>query len=130
MTITQPISWTVSATVPSTPAAPTTTTTVPNVVINWVAPANGGSAITGYDVEIRHSDGTTFTTYAGCSGTAVSCTVPISVLKAAPYNCVAGSSVFARVKATNSIGSSAYSLAGNGALLIAPSAPDAPITAI
>ena len=80
-------------------------------------------------MDIQQSDGT-YTTYTGCTGIAVSCTVPISVLQAAPYNLVAGSSVFAKVKATNSIGSSAYSLVGNGAVLTAPSAPAAPIIAI
>ena len=82
-------------TAPSTPAAPTTVISGSNVVINWAAPANGGSAITGYDVEIRKSDGT-FTTHTGCIGsTAVSCTVPISVLKATPYNLANGASVYA-----------------------------------
>ena len=83
-------------TAPSTPTAPTTVISGSNVVISWAAPANGGSAITGYDVEIRHSDGTTFTTYAGyIVSTAVSCTVPISVLKATPYNLANGASVYA-----------------------------------
>ena len=90
---------------------------------------DGGLAITGYTVDILQSDGT-YTTYTGCTSIAVSCTVPISVLQAAPYNLVAGSSVFAKVKATNSIGSSAYSLAGNGAAFTVPSAPAAPATAI
>jgi hypothetical protein len=50
VTITQLISWAVlpTATVPTAPAAPTTAISGTNVVINWVAPADGGSAITGY----------------------------------------------------------------------------------
>ncbi len=80
---------------------------------------------------ILQSDGLTYSTYAGCTGTAVSCTVPISVLQAATYNLANGRSVFAKVIATNSVGSSAYSLAGNGAVLpTAPNTPVAPVTAI
>jgi hypothetical protein len=43
--------------VPSIPAAPTTTISGSNVIINWVAPANNGSTITRYIVRIRHSNG-------------------------------------------------------------------------
>ena len=88
-----------------------------NVIINWVAPYDGGSTITGYTVEIQQSDLTTFTTYTGCTGAAVSCTVPISDLKAATYNLVVGSSVFAQIIAANAIGNSATSPAGNGAII-------------
>ena len=91
MSYIQPISWTVvsAATVPSTPAAPTTTVSGTNIDINWVAPANGGSAITGYEVKILQSDGG-YTIYTGCTSTVVTCTVPISVLQAAPYNLSVG----------------------------------------
>jgi hypothetical protein len=100
----------VIATVPSVPAAPTTAISGPNVVIAWVAPADGGSAITGYTVAIRQSDGTTFTAYAGCTGTAVSCTIADTALQAAPYSLANGASVYASVVATNAIGSSAAAL--------------------
>jgi hypothetical protein len=85
----------IPATVPSTPSAPTTTVSGTNVSITWAAPGNSGLVITGYNVEIRQSDDTTYASYTGCTGTAVCCTVPISVLKAAPYNLANGSSVFA-----------------------------------
>ncbi len=51
----------IPATVPATPAAPTTTVSGSNVSIAWLAPADGGSAILGYTVEIKQTDGTTFT---------------------------------------------------------------------
>ncbi len=77
---------------------------------------------------IRHSDNVTYTTYASCTGTVVTCTVAITVLKAAPYNLLAGSTVVAKVLATSLIGSSAYSAAGNGAEFVTPGVPAAPAT--
>ena len=82
-------------------------------------------------MEIQKSD-LTFTTYTGCAGTATSCTIAISILKDAPYNLLVGSSVYAKIIATNTIGSSAASLAGNGAAIPAavPSTPAAPTTTV
>jgi hypothetical protein len=52
------------------------------------------------------------------------CTIPISVLTAAPYLIPWGSSIYATVQAFNVIGSSTVSAAGNGAtILIVPDAP-------
>ncbi len=48
------------ATAPSTPAAPTTSISGTNVIITWVAPANRGSVITAYNLEILKSDGVTY----------------------------------------------------------------------
>ena len=47
---------------PSQPAAPTTSAytssgAISNVMINWAAPANGGSDITAYKIEVKQSDG-------------------------------------------------------------------------
>jgi hypothetical protein len=101
-----------------------------NVIINWVAPVDGGSAITAYTVAIGHMDGSSYTAYAGCTGAAVSCTVRISDLQAAPYSLVNLASVYATVSATNAIGSSAASLSGNGGAVLPtePSVPAAPTT--
>jgi len=81
--------------VPDTPAAPSTAILGNDVTINWAAPADGGSPITGYNVLIRQSDEVTYSSFSGCTSTAVSCIVPISVLQAAPINLIAGFSVFA-----------------------------------
>jgi hypothetical protein len=80
-------------TAPSRPAAPTTLISGNNVIINWGAPFDGNSAITNYSVSIQRLNGYTY--YTGCTGTATSCTVPISTLQAAPYNLANGSSVYA-----------------------------------
>jgi hypothetical protein len=120
-------------TVPSAPAAPTTVVSGTNTIITWVAPADGGSVITDYIVTIRQSDGVTFTVYASCTGTAVSCTIANSVLQAAPYSLAIGASVYAKVLATNAIGNSAYSVASSaGAVLpkTIPSSPAAPTTVV
>ncbi len=57
----------IAAAKPSVPAAPSTVNQLPNVLITWVAPANGGSQITGYTVAICQSDGTTFTAVSFCN---------------------------------------------------------------
>jgi hypothetical protein len=120
-------------TAPSVPAAPTTTNlSSTSVAINWVAPSDGGSAITNYAVAIRQSDGVTFTAYASCTGAVLSCTIANSVLQAAPYSLSNGASVYAKVQATNAVGNSAYSLASStGAVLpTVPSVPSALTSAI
>jgi len=45
------------------------------------------------------------------------CTVPVSVLRAAPFSLEWGSSVFAKVVAINAYGDSLASVAGNGAVI-------------
>ena len=112
------------------PVAPTTTITGSYVEISWTAPANGGSAITGYNVLIRQSDASTFTTYSSCTGTTTICQVLISDLQASPYFLPNGASVYAVVRALNFIGNSAYSPPGNGAVLTVPDTLTAPATAI
>jgi hypothetical protein len=80
-------------------------------------------------VAILQIDGTTYTPVAcnvadiSCT-TTCSCTIPIATLQTAPYNLVAPASVFATVLAINSQGSSAASVAGNGAVI--PTIPDPP----
>ncbi len=97
-----------------------------SVTITWVAPADSGSEITGYTLAIRQSDGNTFTTESvNCSVSITSCTVPISVLLATPYTLVWGASIYVTVLATNAYGSSAASVAGNGAVI--KTNPDPPV---
>jgi hypothetical protein len=55
------IEFVIAASVPATPAAPTTTNDSTDIIIEWTAPDNGGSEITGYEVRILQSDGLTYT---------------------------------------------------------------------
>jgi hypothetical protein len=99
------------------------------VIITWVAPDNGGSPITGYTVSIRQNDDATFTIdLANCdmsASTAVTCSIPVATLRAAPYTIEWGSSVHAKLYAANVYGDSLESDAGNGAIITIT--PDAPI---
>ena len=56
--------------------------------------------------------------------TAVSCVIPVANLKAEPFSLDWGTSVYAKVIATNSYGNSLESDAGNGAIIT--TTPDAP----
>jgi hypothetical protein len=59
---------------------------------------------------------------------ALSCTIPVSVLRAAPFSLPWGTNVFAKVIATNSKGNSTESNFGNGAIIT--TTPDAPINVL
>ena len=49
----------------------------------------------------------------------------MAILQSAPYNLVWGASIYAKVIATNLVGSSNYSYDGNGAMILTN--PDAPL---
>jgi hypothetical protein len=108
-----------SATAPATPAAPTASVlSLTSATVNWAAPSNGGSAITGYDVQWSTDSG---------FGSGVT-TVNLGNVVTSPITGLStGATVYFRVRATNAIGSSAYS-AASAALLVAtaPAAPAAP----
>jgi len=99
------------------------------VIITWSAPDNGGSPITGYTVTIGQSDLTTYSTELthcdSSSSTTTTCTIPVTVLRASPFSLSWGSSVYAKVLASNIYGNSLVSSEGNGAIIT--TTPDAPI---
>jgi len=70
--------------------------------------------------------------YADCDGSALTtftntaCSIPLSVLTAAPYSLAKGQSVYAEIIATNYFGNSTASTAGNGGVVVL--VPDAPLT--
>jgi hypothetical protein len=120
-----------STSAPFTPTAPVTVTapgatmavtalaTASEVYLNWTAPPNGGSALTGYTVQLSQVTPAVWTV-ANCpaSGTATACTV--SGLAAGPQY------VF-RVAARNVIGTGPYSPPSNAVSLLAlPGRPGAP----
>jgi hypothetical protein len=106
--------------------------------MSWTAPSANplvdfGATITGYQVFILASDGVTFiqenVSCLSNSGTIVSlatCSVPLTTLTAAPYNLVAGNSISVKITALNVIGSSPFSIVGNGAILAFSTVPDKP----
>ena len=112
-----------SATPRTTPSAPIITTLTPGntqVVVSWSAPANGGSAITDYDLEYSSNSGSTWTAWAsGTTSTATSETVT-GLTNGTPY-------VF-RVLAKNLAGSSANSSTSSPSTpRTVPTAPGQPV---
>jgi hypothetical protein len=97
-----------------------------------VAPFDQGSPITGYKVQIRQSDGVTFTEdLTDCNRLAMptlSCTVPVITLTTTPFEILWGEHIWAQVIAINAYGYSAVSDAGNGAEII--TYPDSPISLV
>ena len=126
----------VAATVPSQPSAPTTTLSgdKTSVIIDWNPPSDlGGLTTDGYKLEIKTQSGTFEKDLTNCDAetnatiqSATSCTVPITTLRASPFNLVDSDSIYARVTAFNAIGNSAVSQEGNGAK-IAGDAPGVPL---
>ncbi len=55
----------------------------------------------------------------------MTCTIPATTLNGSPYLLAWGSSIFAKVAASNVYGLSAFSAAGNGAIIV--TVPDAPV---
>lgn len=120
------------AQIANVPAAPITSVSGSNVVISWVAPYNGATPITSYTITIRQSDTLTYSTQlTNCNGAdpaivaATTCSIPITVLRSDPFNIEWGSSIHAKVLATNIVGSTSFSADGNGAIIL--TVPDAPV---
>lgn len=94
------------------------------MTISWAAPNNGGSVITSYSITIAKFDNSSYIETASCDGTlstvvsSLSCTMASSVINGSPYLVDWGSSVYAKVSARNAYGTSIYSDAGNGAVII------------
>jgi len=62
------------------------------------------------------------------SSTSVTCTIPVTIFRTSPYDLEWGSSIYAKVIATNLYGDSVESDEGNGAVIT--TTPDAPINLI
>jgi type I restriction enzyme R subunit len=109
-------------TLPSSPDIPTTgtaTSGTSNIAVSWVAPAsNGGSSITGYKVSLFNEAGT----LVGAEQSTSVVNYDFTGVDAGVYT--------VKVKATNIVGDSSFSLASNSVTIAAPSAntstPSAP----
>ena len=86
--------------VPAAPSTPTVSKTDgTSLKVDWTAPADGGSAITDYDVQYRRKGATDWTD-AEHTGTGLTVTIA---------GVTQGASWEAQVRATNSVGTSAWS---------------------
>jgi hypothetical protein len=107
----------VAASPPETPIQPTTANTGTSIQVSWSNPYNGGSPITSLSVEIRTSDGVSFSTEplycnAELDTTIMDrgyCVIPMSILTATPFSLSQADLVIARMSASNVVGASSYS---------------------
>ena len=122
-----------AAQISDVPGAPTTQVSGQNVIVSWPAPLfDGATPLTSYTILIRHRDGVSYSTeLTNCNGAMPAvlnfrtCSIPISVLRSDPFTIDWGSSIHAKVRATNIKGSSDYSADGNGAIIL--TVTDAPV---
>jgi len=101
---------------PTAPATPTVVRGDGSVAVTWVAPANGGAAITGYSLDYSSNSGTNWTNWSNTLAAGATSETVTGLTNGTAY-------VF-RVAATNSIGTSAWSSSSASASPAAlPSAP-------
>jgi titin len=105
------------ATVPAAPAIGTAASGNTQATVNWTAPANGGSAITGYQVEVQTSTGTVVAPLRPAAAGATSLVVT---------GLTNGTSYRFRVRATNIVGSGLFSALSTAVTPAA--APATPLT--
>jgi hypothetical protein len=112
------------ATSPEKPIIPSTTVVTNYVILNWEAPVDNGSPITGYKVYIRKADFTFIVDPSVCDGLDylvmqnTQCIVLLDKLTSQPYNLMLGYSIQIKVIATNAYGDSEISEAGNGDIIV------------
>jgi hypothetical protein len=111
---------------------PTLVRNYDQIEIRWDAPWDGGTPIFAYTIEFRHNDDTSFSEVGvSCDGSLADvvaarfCSVPITTLRAAPFEVDWGKIAHARISATNIKGTCAYSDVGFGGII--EKNPDAPI---
>ena len=92
--------------------------------MNWEAPVDNGTPITGYKVYIRKADFTFIVDPSVCDGLDylvmqnTQCIVLLDKLTSQPYNLMLGYSIQIKVIATNAYGDSEISEAGNGDIIV------------
>ena len=84
------------------------------LLISWIAPYDDSQAITSYFIEVSNFDSSAWIQdLVNCPGTnpaLLLCTIPMSVLAAAPYNYAYDSLVKVRISAINFFGTSPVSV--------------------
>jgi hypothetical protein len=92
-----------------------------------------GAIITQFKVFIKQSDGVYSEAATDCPSSGVDliantqCTIRISTLRAAPYLLQNGQSIYSKIIAINSVGSSELSDEGTGSSVFVPVTPEAPL---
>jgi hypothetical protein len=110
---------TAPATAPATPAAPSVFAGDGSLTVTWVAPANGGAAITGYDLQ----------PFAGATGGTVKSVG--AVLSTTITGLTNGTAYTVKLRAKNAVGNSAYSAASAAATpALTTTYPDASNTGV
>ncbi|MGI9255425.1 MAG: BspA family leucine-rich repeat surface protein [Salinispira sp.] len=102
---------------PYAPNAPTLTVGNAQLTATWTAPDDGGSAITGYDVQYSSDSGSHWTPAPGNPISGTSYTIP---------SLVSGTTYDVRVRAVNAQGNGDWSVSAALTFPIKPSAPNAP----
>jgi hypothetical protein len=101
-----------------------------SLMIEWIVPDDGGSAITQFDVQIKDSLGDFVSLENLCQNPrSTSCTVPMQVFQDEPYNLRKDDLIFARIAGQNEKGWGVYSqLNSDGAsVLSAPVLMEVPV---
>jgi hypothetical protein len=104
-----------TATIPagmSPPSFSIESSTPTSVTLTWAKPYSGGNAISAYIVQFQHGDSSTDFSpeLSYCDGSDLAvletrrCTVPFTVLRAAPFNLSLNQLVAAKIAATNAVG--------------------------
>jgi titin len=108
-----------TTTAPQAPAAPATPTAVrgdASATVSWTAPANNGSALTGYSLEFSSDSGSTWTNWSSSLASSATSETVTGLTNGTAY-------VF-RLNATNAIGTSSWSTSSTAVTPAAlPSAP-------
>lgn len=103
-----------TAVAPSAMTAPSVSyaTSPTSITVSWTAPYTGGSPITAFTILLQHGDDSSAYSAESsyCDGTSLaivtarSCDIPLTTLRAAPFNLALDQQIIAKASATNAVG--------------------------